>query len=97
MRNAVLGPQDRLLLGNMTTYYATNGSANVRFISHKYTLVRFEPKDAKSFSSHTDISLDIDTTAEIVGYLDTVMCVDTLVAFVSAGYTHKQLQMAYER
>lgn len=60
--------------------------------------MRFEPKDAKSFSfPHIAINLDIDATAEIVGYLGVVTCLDTLVAFVSACYTHKQLQMAYER
>ena len=30
------------------------------------------------------------------GHLDAVTCLDTLVAFVRAYYTHKQLQMAYE-
>lgn len=60
--------------------------------------MRLEPKDAKSFSfPHTAISLDIGAKAEIVGNLDAVTCLDTLVAFVSACYTHKQLQMAYER
>lgn len=46
---------------------------------------------------NTIISLDSGTTAEIVSHLDAVTCLDTLVAFVSASYTHKQLQMAYEK
>lgn len=46
---------------------------------------------------HTDISLHISATEEIVGHLDAVTCLDTLVAFVSACYTHEQLQMADER
>lgn len=43
------------------------------------------------FFPQTNISLDIGATAELFGHLDTVMC------RVSACYTLKQLQMAYER
>ena len=54
-------------------------------------------KDAFPFFFPHFIDLDNGATVDIVGHLDAVTCLDTLVAFVGACYTHKQLQMAYGR
>lgn len=47
--------------------------------------MRFKPTHDKSFHfSHTISNLDTGATTDMVGHLDAVTCLTTLVAFVSA-------------